>query len=102
MIPSNVIEMASNAVIEALGEKVGRLIDENDRLASENIELLKRRERMAAENRELKQSVAGLERRIGVLELGAGLSGGGDNKRAQARINRLMREIDRCIALMNR
>lgn len=50
----------------------------------------------------LKQTVAELERRIGVLELKEGLTGGTDSKRAQARINRLMREIDRCIALMNR
>ena len=74
-------------------------MEENDRLFAENRELALRRERLAAENRELKQTVAELERRI---ELKEGLTGGTDSRRAQARINRLMREIDRCIALMNR
>ena len=69
-------------------------MEENDRLFAENRELALRRE--------LKQTVAELERRIGVLELKEGLTGGTDSRRAQARINRLMREIDRCIALMNR
>ena len=98
----NVVEMARNAVVESLAGKVGRLMEENDRLFAENRELALRRERLAAENRELKQTVAELERRIGVLELKEGLTGGTDSRRAQARINRLMREIDRCIALMNR
>lgn len=95
--------MAKNAVIEALAEKVGRLIEENDRLVKENAMLSEKRGRLAAENRELKETIATLEKRIGVLELGNGLVGSSvDRKRAQARINKLMREIDRCIALMNR
>ena len=95
--------MAKEAVIDALADKGGRLIDENDRLVSANRELASRREKLMSENRELKETVVALEKRIGMLELGNGLSGGGaDRKRAIARINRLMREIDRCIALMNR
>lgn len=95
--------MAKNAVIEALAEKVGRLIEENERLVKENAVLSEKRDRLTVENRELKEKIAGLEKRIGVLELGNGLIGNSvDRKRAQARINQLMREIDRCIALMNR
>lgn len=94
--------MAKNDVIESLVQKVGQLISENERLVAENEALSQRRERLTAENRELKQTMTTLEKRIGVLELGAGFTGGGDTKQAQARINRLMREIDRCIALMNR
>ena len=95
--------MAKNAVIEALAEKVGRLIEENERLVKENAVLSEKRDRLTVENRELKEKIAGLEKRIGVLELGNGLIGSSvDRKRAQVRINQLMREIDRCIALMNR
>lgn len=95
--------MAKNAVIEALAEKVGCLIEENERLVKENAVLSEKKGRLTVENRELKEKIAGLEKRIGVLELGNGLIGSSvDRKRAQARINQLMREIDRCIALMNR
>ena len=44
-------------------------MEENDRLFAENRELALRRERLAAENRYLKQTVAEVEFRIGVLEL---------------------------------
>lgn len=94
--------MAKNAVIDSLGEKVVRLIKENEKLVADNQALFSQKERLAADNRELKTTVASLEKRIGVLELKGGLVGGVDVKRAQARINRLMREIDRCIALVNR
>lgn len=102
MTRTQYFEMAKSAVIESLTEKVGRLIQENERLVSENAALSLRKEQLASDNRELKRTVAALERRIGVLELEKGLIGGVDTKKAQARINRLMREIDRCIALVNR
>ena len=37
------------------------------------------------------------------VRLAEGLAGGGRNReRARARVNRLVREVDRCIALLNR
>lgn len=95
--------MAKQDVILSLGGKVDRLIKENERLASENEALSQRKDTLAAENRTLKQTVAGLEKRIGVLELGKSIAGDSvDTKRARMRINRLMREIDRCIAITNK
>lgn len=95
--------MAKNDVIASLGSKIDRLIAENQRLSAENETLVQRKERLASENRELKQTVASQEKRIGILELGKGIAGEGmDAKKAQMRINRLMREIDRCIALVNK
>ena len=47
--------------------------------------------------------IAELEKRIGVLEISGGMTGAGRNtKLARQRVNLLMREIDRCIALMNK
>ena len=95
--------MARHAVIDSLGEKIARLMEDNERLRGELDRTAQQRDKLKTENRELKESIAALEKRLGVLELGSSLSGGGvDTKRARARINRLMREIDRCIALMNR
>jgi len=95
--------MATNDLLDSLRVKIARLIAENDKLAADNSALAGRRDRMAAEIRELKRTVAEQEKRIAVLELGASMTGNvNDQKRAVARINRLMREIDRCIALMNR
>lgn len=95
--------MAGNAVIDSLGEKIERLMAEHDKALAENGELLRQKAKLAEENKQLKQTVASLQRRIGVLELGSSLTGtAADTKRARARINQLVREIDRCIALMNR
>lgn len=95
--------MPDNAVIKSLAEKVERLIEDNRLVHGERKELAAANEKLIKDNRDLKQSVAALEKRIKVLELGGGLTGGSaDTKQAKARINHLMREIDRCIALMNR
>lgn len=95
--------MARHAVIDSLGEKIARLIEDNRRLRSEADGTTRQRDKLRSENRELRENVVRLEKRLGVLELGSSLSGGGvDAERARARINRLMREIDRCVALMNK
>ncbi len=95
--------MDQRAIIESLRVKVGRLIGENERLKGECDASSVERDTLRAENRELKLSASALEKRIAMLELGGSLAGGSaDTKQARARINRLMREIDRCIALMNK
>lgn len=95
--------MDRRATIESLRDKIGRLIDDNGRLRRECDALSAEREALKTENRDLKLAAAALEKRVGMLELGDSLAGGGvDTKQARARINRLMREIDRCIALINK
>jgi FtsZ-binding cell division protein ZapB len=94
--------MSGNAIIKSLADKVELLMKESGRLRRERDETALRGEKLGAENRKLKQTVAALEKRIKVLELGGSFAGGdGDKKQAKARINRLVREIDRCIAMMN-
>ncbi len=95
--------MAQKAVIQSLHDKVVRLIEDNRRLRGECDALSAERDTLKTENRDLKLAAAALEKRISMLELSGGLAGGGvDTKQARARINGLMREIDRCIALMNK
>lgn len=94
--------MPEDAIIKSLSEKVARLIEDNRSVRGEREKLVKECGRLKTENRELKHTITALEKRVKVLELGEGFTGGGaDTKQAKARINRLMREIDRCIALMN-
>ena len=91
--------MAKQQVVNSLIEKVGRVIEENTRLQASAAQAIGERDKLRSENRELKA-------RIKLLELGEGFTGGANTeesrKRARAQINRLMREIDGCIALMNR
>lgn len=95
--------MAESQVIHAIREKVDRLVADNRRIRGENDKLAARNEKLKAQNGDLSSRIAELEKRIQVLELREAVSGQSeDMKIARARINRLMREVDKCIALLNR
>lgn len=90
-----------NAVIHELNEKIERLIkqyisslDKNRDLESEIKELLSRIERMKDENNKLNEEIK-------VLRVANALSAGNGSSQAKARISKLVREIDKCIALLN-
>lgn len=97
---------SKKAVVEAIAKNAQRLIADNRRLRGEVERLALSRESLREENRRLASEMAGLERRLAVKELAAGFSGeatgGKGAKTARARVNRLMREVDRCIVLLNR
>jgi hypothetical protein len=105
--------MSGKALIESIARGAERLIVENRRLRGEVERLEATRNRLREENRRLTAENAGFERRLAVKDLAAGFSGGGADhngvpgldrhnaKLARARVNRLMREVDRCIALLN-
>ncbi len=95
--------MAQHPIVKRIEEKVTLLIVQNARLEGECSELKTQRDKLRNENRRLQEQIADLERRVALAELSGGMSGDGkDVKRARQQINRLVREIDRCIALMNR
>lgn len=95
--------MAKKSIIDSIEQKITRLIEQHDRLKMQAAELQAQRDKLQAQNRELTNRLAEAERRISSLELSEGLAGNSaDRKQAKARVNRLMREIDRCIALLNK
>ncbi|MBQ5613543.1 MAG: hypothetical protein IIU82_00835 [Tidjanibacter sp.] len=95
--------MAKHPVVVSLTEKVGRLIEQNVRLERECADLIEQRDKVKRENRRLQKEMQQMEHRLSLLEMGNGMSGNDKEvKRARQQINRLVREIDRCIALMNK
>lgn len=95
--------MAKHPVVVSLTEKVGRLIEQNVRLERERADLIEQRDKVKRENRRLQEEMQQMEHRLSLLEMGNGMSGNDKEvKRARQQINRLVREIDRCIALMNK
>lgn len=94
--------MTKQAVIESVRTKVDRLLAEGRKLRSDLAAAGKANERLTTENRELRGQVATLQKRVGHLELQGGITAAsGDEKAARARVNRLLREVDRCIALLS-
>lgn len=94
--------MPESPVVKSVREKVGALIADNRKLREELRKATEQKEKLKASNRELEAEIVRLEKRLAVLELKGGMAGTGDNKLARARVNRLMREVDKCIALLNR
>ena len=55
------------------------------------------------EKRLLEQKIRNLDHELSKMQLTAGLAGGSaDKEKARTRVNRLMREVDKCIALLNK
>ncbi len=103
--------MSGKALIESIAKGADRLIGENRRLRGEVGRLEASREKLREENRRLVAENAALERRLVVKDLAAGFAGSAPGvsghephgtKIARARVNRLMREVDKCIALLHK
>lgn len=94
--------MAEKSVITNLGERIRQLIADHGRLSRLCDELDGECRSLKAENRALQERIRELEHESERMRLTAGLAGTrGDRDMARARVNRLMREVDRCIALLD-
>ena len=61
------------------------------------------RDNLKAENRTLQERIRELDGELSRMQLTEGLAGESRNReKARARVNRLMREVDKCIALLGR
>ncbi len=93
--------MAQKEVIGRLEKYIKELIEDHRRLGDLHNNLSRELESQKIENRELKEQVKGLSSEVSKLRLAQGLTGKGqDSQRARARVNQLMREVDKCIALL--
>ena len=93
--------MADKRVITNLEALVRRLIDEHRKSSGTVRELTAERDSIKAENRALRERVRSLEKDLARKELTEGLTGrSSDRDKAKARVNRLMLEVDKCIALL--
>lgn len=95
--------MADKSVITNIEARVRRLIDDHKRLSGLCAELTIQRDSLKAENRGLEERIRTLEAELARMQLAEGLAGGGpDRDKARAQVNRLMREVDKCIALLGK
>ena len=93
--------MAAQEIIANLAAQVRRLMAEHAKLRGLCDRMKTEGDALRKENRTLR--VRSLEEELSCVRLAEGLAGGGRNReRARARVNRLVREVDRCIALLNR
>lgn len=93
--------MADKSVIGNLGTHVQRLIAEHRQMTILCNELTAQNNALKGEIRSQQERMKTLENDLSRMQLTEGLAGDGrDKTKARARVNRLMREVDKCIALL--
>ncbi len=93
--------MSDKTVVLNIEKRVRQLIDDHRRLSRLCRDLEREREKLKNENRSLRERVKSLDTELAKRELCEGLVGSGHNRdKARARVNHLMREVDKCIALV--
>ena len=88
------VDIKSNT--QKLFQEIAGLESEKEQLEKHVIELNREIETQKQENSELSQKIEQLKLATHLL------SGVDENKEARQKLNRLIREIDKCIALLNR
>lgn len=95
--------MVDKSVITNLETRVGQLIDDHRRLSERCSQLTAQCDALRNEKRALEERVKALDAELARMQLTEGLAGGTrDKEKARSRVNRLMREVDKCIALVER
>jgi chromosome segregation ATPase len=86
-----------------LNRKIDDLVNNFNSLKEENRNLKTRNEALNSSLREREEEMKELEKKYDRVKLSGALLGEGENAtEAKRRINELMREIDKCIALLDR
>lgn len=93
--------MADKSVITNIEARIRQLIADHRRVMGVCNELTAQCSALKAENRTQQEHIKELEGELSRMQLIAGLAGDRRNKeKARARVNRLMREVDKCIVLL--
>ena len=94
--------MAEKKVISDFEAQIRQLIADHRRLTALCKETAERAV-LRKENRDLQMQVKELGKELARVQLSQGLAGNApDQSKAIARVNRLMREVDKCITLLNK
>ncbi len=88
------------AMLETVKEKIKRLIAAYESEKMERTRLQTELEQTRLQNEAYRKQIIELERQIDNLKLTEAFKAGGDNAAAKKKIDSLIKEIDRCIALM--
>ncbi len=87
-------------MLETVKDKIKRLIAAYESEKMERIRLQSELEQAKSQNETYRKQIIELERQIDNLKLTEAFMAGGDNTAAKKKIDSLLKEIDRCIALM--
>ncbi|HOG25630.1 MAG TPA: hypothetical protein PLM86_05525 [Bacteroidales bacterium] len=91
------------AIINPLKQKIETLISLHEKALTENSELSKKLQTLSEEQIIYKKEKEDLEQKLQKLQMaGAFLKTSEDTKEAKQKIGKLIREIDKCLTMLNR
>ena len=91
------------ATIDRLQNKLERLVSKHNEIKSANLQLKKKLLSLKEQLEKEQQCVSELNEKNKILKLSVSLQGDEhDTQAAKQRINELVREVDKCIALLNK
>ena len=94
---------AQHEIVDALQEKVARVIEVARRSSEENAALQRQVQMLSETVKEKDLEIAALQERFQRLKLARALTGTDESARdARQQIGKIVREIDKCISLLNR
>ena len=88
-------------LVSGIDYKLRKLIEHHHVLRSENSNFINEIQNLKLANNEQKQKITQLEEKIKLLKLAKTLENKEGNVEAKLKINELVREIDKCIGLLN-
>ncbi len=91
------------AIIDPLKQKIETLISLHEKALTENRELNSKLQTLSEEQNLYKKEKEELEQKVQKLQMaGAFLKTSEDTREAKQRIGKLIREIDKCLTMLNR
>jgi len=88
-------------LVSGIDYKIRKLIEHHDLLRSENRRFINEISELKQENNDQKRKIKQLEENVKILKLAKTLENKEGNVEAKLKINELVREIDKCIGLLN-
>lgn len=93
----------NTVLIHKISKKVDEVLAQNKKLREQNDSILAERERLIKERMAYKERISNLEQELNVLKFSHDMiSSLGDKDRAKRKLKSILREIDHCIALLNK
>lgn len=95
--------MACKSIISHIQAQAERVIAQHEKIADQVVALTQERDELKVEVRKQQEEIMALKAELQQLRLTQSLSGNSTDKaKSRARINQLLREVDKCIALLTK
>ena len=88
-------------IVSEIELKLRKMLDEKSQLEVENKRLAEENEALGKENRALRQSAEGLQDKINKSTIVNALDNEGEIEEGRKLIRELVKEIDRCVSILN-